>query len=224
MQTHTVAIFENSKVQHVEALVEYERRTDGGPVDRYIIVGTGKTIPEALHDLADQLEDRIEADGFDDGGNGVDDEEPLEVSPTDSKYIIQKPGVDSCCMLYALCNAARYFGKDSPAPGSQEWEELVDLIGCRYGAAIHVKKTAEALGLHLEEVQQEALIAPAILSVWDYPAIGGLHAALLVEKGPNLWTLVNYPTGHGLERVPAESVRLLEDDLPACRHFNVTLA
>lgn len=64
------------------------------------------------------------------------------------RYLKQRD--DFCCFLYALCNALRFLGGRSPAPGSSEWERLVDLIGCRHGAAINVDEAAAALGLTLE--------------------------------------------------------------------------
>jgi len=79
MQTHTIAIFENSKVEHVEAVVEYETRTEGGPIEISHIVGEGDTIPEALHSLADQLEKRMAIDSAlsSHDGNGTDEDEDL---------------------------------------------------------------------------------------------------------------------------------------------------
>lgn len=78
MQTHTIAIFENSKVQHVEAVVEYERHTEGGAIDATRIVGEGLTIPEALRSLADQLEKHMAIDdALYSNGNGIDEDADL---------------------------------------------------------------------------------------------------------------------------------------------------
>jgi hypothetical protein len=105
-----------------------------------------------------------------------------------------KQGNDFCCFLYALCNSARLLGASSPEPGDVEWEKLVDVIGCRHGAAIDIHAAAKRLGLMLERVGEAGLQLPAILTVVN-PCIGmSLHACLLLSVEEEGWRLIGYRT------------------------------
>lgn len=129
---------------------------------------------------------------------------------------------DFCCFLYALCNARRFLQGESPEPGTPEWERLVDVIGCRHGAAIDVDEAATVLGLSLDLVLPgDGIEAPAILTVKN-PCVGtSLHACLFVGRGKlPMWDLVGYRTdGPVTEAVDATTVRF--PGPPNHRHYNV---
>jgi len=122
-------------------------------------------------------------------------------------YLLQ-PHNDSCCVLYAFCNALRFYGQSSPAPGNHEWERLVDFACCRNGSVLRQGKVAASLGLRLEciEPEQAVACAPAMMTVW-VPRPGGrnnrLHAALVIGGSNGLVRLVNYrhATGPLIEEI-----------------------
>lgn len=132
------------------------------------------------------------------------------------KYLQQRDG--SCCGLYALCNALRYFGRPSPAPGTREWERLVDQIGCRHGAAVRTNEVAAHLGLCREPIDGGVFNVPrhlpAMLSV--YRPDGCLHVVLVIGGKGGCLRLVNYRTdGPVVEDV---AVSQLEWPPPHLRH------
>lgn len=98
-------------------------------------------------------------------------------------------------MLYAFCNALRFYGHSSPAPGNGEWERLVDFACCRNGSVLRYDRVAASLGLRLERIEPEQAVArvPAMVNVWG-PRPGGssLHAALVIGGTNGLVRLVNY--------------------------------
>jgi len=56
-----------------------------------------------------------------------------------------------CCQLVTLFNVCRFFGMKHPALYTPEFEELVDLVGCRHGSALFIEKAAVRLGLVIKE-------------------------------------------------------------------------
>lgn len=112
-------------------------------------------------------------------------------------YLIQRTG--SCCFLFSLCNARRYFGLGSPEPGNNDWEGLVDAIACRHGSAIHKELVAEKLGVTLKEIYRSDLRItietgnPVILAVWNPESTGcSLHSTLAIQGPSNNVNLINY--------------------------------
>lgn len=113
------------------------------------------------------------------------------------KYLQQHEGTH--CFILALCNALRYFGKNSPEPRTEEYEYLIDLGGARNGACIHKKEVADYLGLNFElidpdEITKENL--PIILTA-KMPEHGARHASLIIDVDENYLQIVNYNTYHG---------------------------
>ena len=53
----------------------------------------------------------------------------------------------SACALISLLNAAIYHDLPAPRPGTDEYEELIDLVGARHGGATQPKLALEPLGL-----------------------------------------------------------------------------
>lgn len=133
-------------------------------------------------------------------------------------------GADAACVLYALCNARRWYGLESPEPGSGAWERLVDLAGCRHGSAVAGEAAAAELGLVLEPIGSlgEA-VAPAVLCIYN-PGLGStMHAVLMTSKTADNVTLANYryggpplvtispPSGLGLARGQHWNVKLSKE-------------
>lgn len=123
-------------------------------------------------------------------------------------YLAQ--GKDSCCVLYALCNALRFFGKDSPEPSQDEWKNLAGMIGCSGGAAIFTERVAWYLGLRRIKVPFDLIEPPAMLSVINpNPRGHTLHATLMIGQTGRSMTLVNYRAGKKplIEEVPIFVIR-----------------
>lgn len=113
------------------------------------------------------------------------------------EYLLQKEG--SCCALFSLCNALRYFGRSSPEPGTDKWEELERMAKCEFGSAISIKKAAKYLGIQMISIRVEEAIykLPAMLDVLN-PRLGhALHSVLIVGGDINFVELVNYRTKVG---------------------------
>lgn len=137
----------------------------------------------------------------------------------EEKYFGQVDG--SCCTLYALCNALRFFGKKSPVPGTWEWADLVDYARCRHGGALQVDKVAARLGLQLTRVLDD-LEPPTMLTVVNPNPKGmHLHSCLYIGRGANGYhQLVNYRVGGPV----VEEVSDIEwPGPPNARHYNLSL-
>lgn len=130
-------------------------------------------------------------------------------------------GDDACCFLYGLCNAKRYLGYETPQPGDPEWEELVDIIGCRHGASIYPRRAAKKLGLGLSRVDEE-LKPPAILTVVNPCAGHYLHACLFLGLGHEGWRLVGYRTDGPVEEY-VDGKGIWWPGPPNDHHYNVRL-
>ncbi len=132
------------------------------------------------------------------------------------KYLQQKDG--SCCGLYALCNALRYFGRPSPSPDTREWERLVDRIGCRHGSAVRIDEVAAHLRLHRERIDGDVFDVPRRLptTLSVYRPDGCLHVVLVIGAKASRLRLVNYRTdGPVVEDV---AVRELKFPPPHLQH------
>lgn len=143
---------------------------------------------------------------------------------TSPRYLRQKDG-GSCCSLYALCNALRYFGWSSPVPGTREWEKLVDMIGCRHGAAVRTDHVAEHLGLRREPIDGGVFNVPrrlpAMLSV--YAPDRYLHVVLVIGAKRERLRLVNYNYRKG---PVVEDVAVRDLELPPphlCKAWALTM-
>ena len=120
------------------------------------------------------------------------------MKPTAPRYLLQDRS-NSCCNLYALCNALRFYGRRSPEPGTPEWERLVDLAGCRHGSAVRTDEAAKSLGLVRKPISPDRAIerAPVMLTVWS-PEMGmAMHSVLVIGGRYGLARLVNYRFGRG---------------------------
>ena len=132
------------------------------------------------------------------------------------KYLSQV-GPGMCCSPIAMCNALRFWGLPSPEPGTRDWEIMVDIAGCRHGAAIDEAATAEWLGLvrcstSLYFLRRGGQL-PAMMSFRSPDC--GLHAALVIaiREGKRKWApdlhFVNYRgdgEGPTVEWVPWDDV------------------
>jgi hypothetical protein len=110
-----------------------------------------------------------------------------------------------------MCNALRYFGRSSPNPGTEEWEGLVDLVGCRYGTSLGVEDLAEVLGLRLTVCSWEGVpnCVPVSAAVANPEEIGcSYHSVLIIGVTETHWTLVNYRwySGPVVEEVPVDEI------------------
>ena len=89
----------------------------------------------------------------------------------------------SACALISLLNAAIYHNLPAPRPGTDEFEELVDLVGARHGGAICSEKALKPLGLTSSVVDlhpynlQDGL--PVAFSV--HTPEWGFHSTLAVD-------------------------------------------
>lgn len=113
------------------------------------------------------------------------------------KWLIQEDGPG--CILFALCNALRYFDAPSPEPGGEGWEDLVAIGGGRYGPVTRPRKVAEKLGLELELCKKEEVEPPAMVSLYfeDDETDVNLHVCLVAGvfgRGEKM-TLINYLPG-----------------------------
>jgi len=143
-------------------------------------------------------------------------------------YLLQRDG--SCCVVFALCNALRFFWKSSPRPGTAAWEKLVDLAGCRNGSTVRRYAVAEALGLHLTPivpVERSIAEAPAMLTVWNPERVGSsLHAVLVVGgTPPDRVLLANYRWRRGpvVEELPWDSIPMPPEGNANRRAWSVRL-
>lgn len=157
-------------------------------------------------------------------------------------YLLQESG--SACWLYALANAAIYFGKAPPLPGTPGWEWLMDVGMCRHGTCIGSRAIALQLGLDFVELASaEAIVhyLPGLLQVWNHDG-GGMHIVLAidgkpVEVKPKLYregvlippeelTLVNYRWGEGpvVETLKWEDISMPDEGNVNRRAFQVTLS
>ena len=115
------------------------------------------------------------------------------------EYIAQV-GPGMCCIPIAMCNALRFWGLPSPGPATEDWETMVDLAGCRHGAAIGEERIADWLGLvscptSLHFLRRGEML-PAMMGLRSPD--GGLHSALVIDtrEGSRKWApdllFVNY--------------------------------
>lgn len=119
------------------------------------------------------------------------------------RYLLQR-NEPWCCDLFALVNALRFYGFETPKPGTKEWRSLVRRIGCEHGTAVSTERTAHYLGLFMYKIQfrQVPTHVPALV-VFKNPEVGcSLHSALVVDTDKDGWELVNYRcSGPVVERV-----------------------
>jgi len=99
------------------------------------------------------------------------------------------PSGSGCCQLVTAFNAWSFLHMNpSPIrPGSEDMEHFIDLVGCRYGAAICVKKAWRCLRIAAQEGPQEpewiynrlAEGRPVELSAFHPKR--GYHSALIIK-------------------------------------------
>ena len=94
------------------------------------------------------------------------------------------------CQLVTALNAYYYFTGRKVFPDSDEYEELVDLVGCRHGSAVCIKKAHELLGLEIVQSwtknEAEAILVgrgelslPSELNIWHHNY--GFHSVALLD-------------------------------------------
>jgi hypothetical protein len=131
------------------------------------------------------------------------------------EYYLQKERHGPTCILFALCNALKFYGRESPVLDSEEWARLKELGGCIAGPCTRQGAIAKELGLRLVPIKPEnaAKYAPSLLTIKN-PGIGcALHAVLVIGLDGRKFRVVNYMTGEkpvvrsiswGTLRVPLE--------------------
>jgi len=111
------------------------------------------------------------------------------------------------CLPVALANACRFYGLPCPEPGGEAWERVVDVSGCRHGAAVGgTERLAEHFGLRAIPVPSARAVGqvPVLLTVWNCEAGTSLHSVLVVGWRGDVATAVNYRyrSGPVVQRVP----------------------
>lgn len=126
-----------------------------------------------------------------------------------NEYLLQRSG--SCCAIFSLCNALRYFGRPSPEPGNEEWEALIDFACCRNGSALRMNENAKRFGLRRTRCSWEEIPnqLPVVIPVPNPEEVGSsYHSVLVIGTTDTHWTLVNYRWVDGpvVEKVPVEEI------------------
>lgn len=134
------------------------------------------------------------------------------------KYLHQTSG--TCCILYALLNARRYFGLPTPEQDTVEFEDLIDKAKCRYGAALGVDALAASLGLTRTPIEVYDVIkhVPSMMIVYldarfsQYlqEVTGERHMVLVIGGNGDSVELVNYRSAGPV----VETVRWCDLNLP----------
>ena len=135
-------------------------------------------------------------------------------------YLVQRGGM--ACGLFALCNAARYLGYDTPEPGTPAWARLERRIDPPLYEWTRLYEVAGALGMHLRWLGPHQVLKklPGLLII-DNPApdsstegAGHTHAVALVGGDSEVAEIVSYhadsPTA--VERIPWPSLAKDTDD------------
>ena len=96
------------------------------------------------------------------------------------------------CQLITALNAKYYLTGDYIRQDSEEYEELVNLCGARYGSAICIEKVWDKLNIEIKDAYISRLeweewksinpLLPLEISVWHKAY--GFHSALVVDYGP----------------------------------------
>ena len=101
----------------------------------------------------------------------------------------------ACCQIISYLNAAIFHDMDVPRPDTPEFEELVDLAGCRHGSATRAGETLLKLKLDLEPVDLNMHYlrrnVPVDFTMWL--AEWGFHNALLINVGHEFEPNSGYP-------------------------------
>ena len=100
------------------------------------------------------------------------------------KYYNKNQAGDDCAIV-SLLNASKYLhGKDLILPGTKEYEEILDLTGCRAGAACAPEKAHPIL--KIEEKKQydgwyviDFTDLPLALNIWH--SHYGFHSTLVID-------------------------------------------
>ncbi len=131
-------------------------------------------------------------------------------------YLLQGEYSRPACQLFSLINALRYYGYDTPTPGTPDWEHLIEVSGCEYGEVANFRAAASALGLGVFAIplpRGASLRAalehvPAALTVLNPHEGVAFHNVLLIGGDVHRALLVNYHwlTGPVVEAVPWEEI------------------
>ena len=96
------------------------------------------------------------------------------------------------CQLVSVLNAYYYLTGKKIEQDSQEYEDLVDICGARYGSAISIQDVREKLGLEIKELMfsptmdsegnKKQIKLPLEASVWHKSV--GFHSVVVVDYEP----------------------------------------
>lgn len=130
------------------------------------------------------------------GGLPVDDKTPGGSKELPGVFVfvmyfhqsqIEVPG---CSLLTAL-NALVFLGRQPPVePGTDAFEEMIDLVGCRHGSATTIEKAWERFGLetqtgpHTLRWVYDQLSACRPVGISAFSDDFGLHSGLVVGASP----------------------------------------
>jgi len=137
------------------------------------------------------------------------------------QYVGQKDSKFADCLPRAMVNACRFYGIPCVDPSSEEWEEIIEVSGCRHGSAgISEERMAEHFGLRAVPIDAARVQGqiPVLLTVYN-PEVGhNLHCVLVVGWAGDVATVLNYRVEEGLV---TERVRLVLGERPPERPFEL---
>ena len=111
------------------------------------------------------------------------------------EFYSQKNSEYADCAPIVVANACVFYDMDHPKPNSEEWEEIIDLCSCRYGAAIaSTKIIANYFKLSALKIDYRSIYghAPILITVKN-PEVGhDLHCVLIVGWINNMAITLNY--------------------------------
>jgi hypothetical protein len=130
------------------------------------------------------------------------------------------------CQLVVVINAHIYYGGDSIATGSYEYERLVDLVGARGGAAIKIKKAYNYLRLIQKplprlslDIIKTCLDIGMPIEVCVYNRRSGNHDVLIVDYCKDILTVLN--NGEDPPYMTWTSLKKQISKSPFKRHFAI---
>ncbi len=115
------------------------------------------------------------------------------------------------CQLISAINARIFLGL--PDITNKLFEELVDLVLCRYGGAINIKKSYPFLGIKdkVGRYNYKWISKNLPIEIGYYDKKLGFHSSLIVSAKKKIFTLINSP----IRRI---SFNELRKRLPLARH------
>jgi len=123
--------------------------------------------------------------------------------------------VDEACALISLLNAGIYHGLSVPRPGTDEFDELMDLVGAVAGPAIRPELVLDRLGLtsSVVDLNPANLLAGLPIELSVRTEEFGFHSTLIVgmepKKGGCHLTMVNLSSDCLVSSVPFKELGTL---------------